>query len=226
MTAIKRLFSQQPVTLGLLVLNLLVFIAMQLAFPFRGSSGEAIFVFGGLYGDYIRLVPTALWRLLSSNFVHIGFEHLLMNSISLYIVGQIAEQVWRMRDYVILYLLAGVFGGILTLLLSPSSLSAGASSSIFGLFAGVAVLGYFGRNPILKQMGKSFQTMILVNLVFNLFMPSVNIWGHLGGAVGGAMLALILPNRLADYRLSISQRWGLALVFMALQVVGLFLFFR
>lgn len=200
-----RFFKIYPVTSGLLVLNLLVFLAMQLAYPFRGASGEAVFAFGGLLGAYIQAIPSQSYRLLTSSFVHIGWQHLAMNALSLYMVGKIAEQVWGKLAYISLYLLAGVFGGLLTMLLSPTVLSAGASSSIFGLFAAVAVLGYFGRGSFLGQLGSSFQTLIVVNLVLNLFMPDVNIWGHLGGAIGGGLLALALPNRLPAHLLP--GRW-------------------
>lgn len=199
---------------------------MNLIFPFRATSGEAIFLFGGLYGDYIRLLPTELWRLLSSNFVHIGFQHLAMNAFSLYIVGRIAEQVWRREVYLAIYLLSGVFGGVLSIWLEPSVLSAGASSSIFGLFGGIAVLGYVGHHPVIKQVGRSFQSLILINLLFNLFMPDVNIWGHLGGAIGGALLALALPNQVPDHFLTKPQRLGVFLMYWVLVFGMLFLFFR
>lgn len=222
----KQLFKNEPLTMGLLLLNFLIFLVMQVVFPFRGSSPQAIFAFGGLYGDLIRVLPSESWRLLSSNFVHIGIQHLLMNSFSLYIVGRIAEQLWRREFYLLIYVLSGVFGGVLTLWLSPSVLSAGASSSIFGLFAAVAVLGYIGHHPLLKQTGKNFQSLIAINLLFNLFMPDVNIWGHLGGAIGGCLLALALPNRVSGSFLSLPKRFLAFLTYFILLCLMLMLFFR
>lgn len=203
----RQWFSRYPVTGGLLLLNGLIFLAMNLAYPFRAASGEAVFAFGGLLGIYIQASPIQAYRLLTATFVHIGWQHLAMNSLSLYVVGTMAEQIWSKGLYISLYLLAGVFGGLLTMLLSPTVLSAGASSSIFGLFAAVAVLGYFGRGSLLGQLGQQFRNIIVVNLVLNLVMPDVNIWGHLGGALGGGLLALALPNRLPQGL--IPRKWRL-----------------
>lgn len=224
MTRLKETFRAKPVTMSLLGLLVLVFALMNLFYPFRATSNEAIFTFGGLLGLAIELDPSQWWRLLTSNLVHIGFQHLLMNAFSLYLVGKIAEQIWRPRIYLILFTLAGVFGGLLTIVLAPQVLAAGASSSIFGLFAGVAILGYFGKNPFLKQAGRSFQTLIVVNLIFNLFSPDVNIWGHLGGAIGGGLCAIFLPNQLypATFTKRQSLQAYLAFVGLSLLLVALF----
>lgn len=221
----KQLVRELPVTFSLLGLLTIVFVLMTLMYPFRATSGEAIFTFGGLFGTYMRLDPSQWWRLLASNLVHIGFEHLLMNAISLFIVGKIAEQIWRPRFYLTLFTLAGVFGGLLTILMAPDVLAAGASSSIFGLFAGIAILGYFGKSPFLKQAGRSFQTMILINLVFNLFSPDINIWGHLGGAIGGALCAVFLPNQLYPRTFTQKQQVQALVAFVGLSLAMLVLFY-
>lgn len=225
MRQIREFYRDYPITAGLLVMMVAVYLVMNLVFPFYATSNAAILTFGGLFGALIRVDSSQWWRIISSNFVHIGLEHLLMNGFSLYIVGKIAEQVWSKRDYLILFLLSGIFGGLLTIALAPQVLSAGASSSIFGLFAGVAIMGYFGHNLLLKQMGRSFQTLIVVNLLFNLFMPSVNIWGHLGGAIGGALCAVILPNRVDPYAFSKQQRQQALLALLGSVVLLLVLFY-
>lgn len=225
MTLLKQTFRDKPVTMSLLSLLVVVFTLMNLVYPFRATSNEAIFTFGGLLGLVMKLAPSQLWRLLTSNLVHIGFQHLLMNLFSLYIVGKIAEQIWRPRVYLTLFTLAGVFGGLLTILMAPEVLAAGSSSSIFGLFAGVAILGYFGKNPFLKQAGRSFQTMIVINLVFNLFSPDINIWGHLGGAIGGGLCAVFLPNQLYPRTFTKKQQTQALLAFVGLSLAMLVLFY-
>lgn len=225
MTTLKRAFRDSPVTMTLLTLLVLIFALMNLLYPFRATSNEAIFTFGGILGLAMKLDPSQGWRLLTSNLIHIGFQHLLMNAFSLYMVGRIAEQLWRPRTYLTLFTLAGVFGGLLTILLAPHVLAAGASSSIFGLFAGVAILGYFGKSPALKQMGRSFQTLIVVNLVFNLFSPDVNIWGHLGGAIGGGLCAVFLPNQVWPRPFTKKQQLQTLLAFLGLSLVILAIFY-
>lgn len=226
MTTIKQLFRTSPVTMSLLSLMLIVFLGMNLTYPFRATGNEAIFISGGLLGLVIRFDPSQWWRLLTSNFVHIGFQNFLMNCFSLFIVGKIAEQLWSRRVYLGLFILSGAFGGLLTIAWQPEILSAGASSAIFGLFAGVAVLGYFGHHPGLKQVGRSFQSLIVVNLIFNLFMPDVNLLGHLGGAIGGSLCAIGFPNRIDPYTFSDKQRWQALLTLAGLTGGLLFLFYH
>ena len=64
----------------------------------------------------------------------------------------------------------------------------------FGVFAAIMVAGYFGRNPYLKELGRNYQALIIVNLIFNLFTPSIGIAGHIGGLVGGVLCAIFLPT--------------------------------
>ena len=186
--------KKRPVTFGLLIITVLVFMAIQIFRFGNSTSSQTIFEFGGLYGYYVVFDPSQLWRLLTPIFVHIGWQHFLFNIFALYVVGQLAEQIWGSWRFLLLYLLSGIMGNIFTLLLTPDVVAAGASTSIFGVFAAITVVGYFGHNPYLKQLGQSYQALIVVNLIFNLFMPNVGIVGHIGGLVGGLLAAVFLPT--------------------------------
>lgn len=186
--------KKRPVTFGLLIITVLVFMAIQIFRFGNSTSSQTIFEFGGLYGYYVIFDPSQLWRLLTPIFVHIGWQHFLFNIFALYVVGQLAEQIWGSWRFLLLYLLSGIMGNIFTLLLTPDVVAAGASTSIFGVFAAITVVGYFGHNPYLKQLGQSYQALIVVNLIFNLFMPNVGIVGHIGGLVGGLLAAVFLPT--------------------------------
>ena len=190
MTELKR----RPVTSGLLILTSLLFLVLQIFRFGNATSSQAIFEFGGMYGLYLQYDPSQLWRLMTPIFVHIGWQHFLFNIFAIYVVGQLAEQVWGSWRFLLLYLLSGIMGNIFTLLLTPDVVAAGASTAVFGAFASIAVVGYFGHNPYLKQMGQSYQALIVVNLIFNLFMPNVGLVGHIGGLVGGLLAAVFLPT--------------------------------
>ena len=109
-------------------------------------------------------------------------------------------------------------GNIFTLLLTPDVVAAGASTSIFGVFAAITVVGYFGHNPYLKQLGQSYQALIVVNLIFNLFMPNVGIVGHIGGLVGGLLAAVFLPTVIEK---QIFQTWQRLLAGGVYLILGL-----
>ncbi|MGT2948657.1 rhomboid family intramembrane serine protease [Streptococcus devriesei] len=219
-------FKKYPATLFLLVLTTLVFLAMQIVYFGQATETLAVFNFGGMYGDVVVQMPSQLWRLITPIFVHIGWEHFLFNSLTLYFVGQLAESIWGSGKFLLLYLLSGIMGNIFTLFFTPSVVAAGASTSLFGLFGAIVILGYFGHNPFLKQLGRNYQALIAINLLFNLFMPSVSIAGHLGGIIGGLVSAIILPSRTEKGAFKPGQRFLALLLYLGLALGLLFLGFH
>lgn len=218
MTELKR----RPVTFGILIITTFVFMAIQIFRFGDTTSGVTIFEFGGLYGLFLKYDPSQLWRLVTPVFVHIGWQHFLFNIFAIYIVGQLAEQIWGSWRFLLLYILSGIMGNVFTLLLTPDVVAAGASTAIFGVFASIVVVGYFGRSPYLRQMGQSYQALIVVNLIFNLFMPNVGIVGHLGGLVGGLLAAVCLPTVIEKQMFQTWQRLLAGGIYLIL-VVGMIL---
>ncbi len=193
-------FKKYPATYSLLTLTLLVFLALQLVYFGEATSSLAIYNFGGMFGRAVQYDHGQIWRLISPIFVHIGWEHLIFNGVTLYFVGRIAEDLWGPGKFLILYLLAGLMGNAATLFFTPTVVSAGASTSLFGLFAAVVIVGYIGNNSVLKQVGRQFLILILLNLTFNLMdllsgHPSISIVGHFWGLIGGGLVALFLPMK-------------------------------
>ena len=89
------------------------------------------------------------WRLFTAMFLHFGLAHIASNMLSLYLLGRPCETVLGHVRMLILYLVSGVAGNVLTLIadlyengFDPRSMtvttdnfavSAGASGAIFGL---------------------------------------------------------------------------------------------
>lgn len=214
----KNVIKESPVTIFLLALTTLVFIAMQVIYFGNATSNQAIFNTGGMYGAYVSLFPSQLWRLVTPIFVHIGWEHFFFNALTLYFVGQVAEQIWGHHKFLALYVLSGIVGNIFTLFFTPNVIAAGASTSLFGVFAAIMVAGYFGRNPYLKELGRNYQALIIVNLIFNLFTPSIGIAGHIGGLVGGVLCAIFLPTLVEKNMFKPWQRWLAAATYVGLSL--------
>lgn len=214
----KNVIKESPVTIFLLALTTLVFIAMQVIYFGNATSNQAIFNTGGMYGAYVSLFPSQLWRLVTPIFVHIGWEHFFFNALTLYFVGQIAEQIWGHHKFLALYVLSGIVGNIFTLFFTPNVIAAGASTSLFGVFAAIMVAGYFGRNSYLKELGRNYQALIIVNLIFNLFTPSIGIAGHIGGLVGGVLCAIFLPTLVEKNMFKPWQRWLAAATYVGLSL--------
>ncbi|MBJ8349789.1 rhomboid family intramembrane serine protease [Streptococcus zalophi] len=218
----KQMIKDYPVTSFLLAVTIIIFLTMQVLYLGQAESFQAIFSFGGMYGDYVMMFPSQLWRLVTPIFVHIGWEHFALNSITLFFLGRITEPLFGSAKFLILYLLSGIMGNVLAMVLTPDVIVAGASTSLFGLFAAVALVGHYGINPYLKQLGQNYKLLIGINLLFNLFMPGISIEGHLGGALGGVIVAIFLTTRVEGELFPKNQR---LLAFVSYFLIIAFLLF-
>ncbi|MDQ8767741.1 rhomboid family intramembrane serine protease, partial [Streptococcus ruminantium] len=95
--------------------------------------------------------------------------------------------------FFLLYLLSGIMGNAFVLFFTPGVIGAGASTSLFGLFAAIALLRKFSRSPYLRMLGQRYVVLLVFNLVLGLFNPAISMAGHVGGAVGGCLVVVFLP---------------------------------
>ncbi len=127
------------------------------------------------------------YRLFTSIFLHLNFAHIAFNMITLLIVGPAVEVMLGKIRFLTLFLLAGIGGNVLSYLIAPDGLSAGASGAIFGVLGAYVVLALIQHKP----MGP-----VVALIVFNLVIGFTSIEGnvewqaHVGGLVIGAVLAL------------------------------------
>jgi membrane associated rhomboid family serine protease len=143
----------------------------------------------------IDLLHGEAWRLLTACFVHLGGIHLAMNLFALRTVGETIEWLWGHASYLVIYLVSGFAGSCMALALLPQTGCAGASGAICGLIAAEALWLLLNRR-FLKQSIVSGQMRSLIAtgvlLAFISILPIVSGWGHLGGAIGGAVAGLLL----------------------------------
>jgi rhomboid protease GluP len=136
------------------------------------------------YGQYNLLVMQgSVWQLFTAMFVHVDIVHLVGNMFFLLIFGLRAEEFFDAKEYLLIYLLSGFAGNVLTLVFGPEMLSAGASGAIFGIFGAVTI---YARRAI----GQSIMSALLFAF-FLLAISSglgVNILAHLGGLVVGLLV--------------------------------------
>ncbi|WP_125590341.1 rhomboid family intramembrane serine protease [Companilactobacillus jidongensis] len=178
------------VTWFLLILTLGVFAAETLS---GGSQNiNILLTFGAKTNDLVQ--EGQWWRLITPMFVHIGVLHILMNGFSIYYVGQILEPMVGHVRFFVIYILSGIMGNLASFAFgSSNAISAGASTSLFGLFAAFLALAViYKENKFLSELGKSFLGLIVINLALDLTMSGIDIWGHIGGAIGGFLIGLAL----------------------------------
>ncbi|WMZ63357.1 rhomboid family intramembrane serine protease [Staphylococcus pseudintermedius] len=78
-------------------------------------------------------------------FLHIEFQHLLLNMLSLFIFGKLVEAFIGPLKMLGTYILSGIIGNLISLALITTSLSLGASGAIFGLMGALIALMIISR---------------------------------------------------------------------------------
>jgi len=132
------------VTWGLIALNVLIFLVQVSA---STEASEAIIAsFGATPAALIRDVPSTGIRpeftLVTSMFLHGGWEHLLGNMIYLWVFGDDIEEALGRVRFIVFYLAAGVIAALAFIALNPHSKVplVGASGAISGILAAYLML--------------------------------------------------------------------------------------
>jgi membrane associated rhomboid family serine protease len=130
----------------------------------------------------------AYWQLLTSVFTHVTGWHIAFNMLALWVLGPQLELAVGRARFLALYLLSGLSGSLFVYWLAEEYLlTVGASGAIFGLMGALLVLA-------IKVRGQLQQILIWlgINFVITVLLPNVSWQGHLGGFVGGALIAAAL----------------------------------
>jgi rhomboid protease GluP len=153
------------------------------------TPDSIVFQWGQVNGKI--LFEGAYWQLLSSIFVHATIIHLVGNMLFLLIFGLRGEEMFSLPEYLSIYLVGGVVGNILSLVIfDPLFISVGASGAIFSMFGACVI---YAR--------RSVRQSILGALVYAFFLffintgEGVNIVAHLGGLGFGLFLGYLLATR-------------------------------
>lgn len=226
--------TRLPVTFGLIVANVLVYLLVAAQGAAMGASFEAglvrqpgeVLILGALVPALVA--EGEAWRLVTSAFLHSGLTHLAMNMISLYFLGSFAEASFGRGRFFALYFISGIAGGLAYLYFGTFNVPAvGASGAIFGLLGGVFGFtirrGTFStRNPVISQL--LFLTAI--NLFLGFTIPGVSNTAHIGGLLGGLVFGyLMAPTVFSRKRLVAASPVALAFGLEALLLGLWYLYF-
>jgi membrane associated rhomboid family serine protease len=141
------------------------------------------------WGLYAPLIADGQWyRLLTSAFLHASLIHIGFNMLMLWWFGQALEVALGRGRFLGIYLVSALAGAAGALLLSPLSLTVGASGAVFGILGAGLVL----ERRQIHVFGGSALFVVLLNVVFTFAIPNISIGGHLGGLVGGVLAILAM----------------------------------
>jgi membrane associated rhomboid family serine protease len=199
---LKQTFLQGKMTHRLIIVNVAVFILIQIYL--------AIFRLGGLVSEDLPNTLFTLdsnltgflhkpWGLITSIFVHFDLFHLFSNMLFLYFSGKFFEQIWSGKQLLITYILGGIFGGIAEIAVQSTfystenngALVIGASGSIMAIFIAVA---FHSPQTQLLLFGK-FSIRLYFLAIFFLIQDIIGIgtkdttahFAHIGGALFGIL---------------------------------------
>jgi len=125
---------------------------------------------------------TPIW--LHGSLLHIGF-----NMYALYIIGPGLERSFGHRRFLLLYLITGFTGNVLSYLFTPNT-SLGASTAVFGIIAAEVVYLMRNRQMFAGNVQRIITNRIMIlaiNLMLGFSSSGVDNFGHLGGMIGGLL---------------------------------------
>lgn len=190
-----RVRRRPPVTTALVGLNVAVFVAMVASgVSLTSPNTQQLIRWGADFGPLT--LSGQPWRLLTSNYVHIGIVHIALNMWCLWNLGFLAELVFDRWTYVLTYTACGLAGSMASLWLHPMAVGAGASGAIFGLAGALIAVLYLGKLPIpraaMQGTLKSLLTFAGYNLFFGAVAAGIDNSAHIGGLLTGLAVGAVL----------------------------------
>ena len=148
---------------------------------------------GALHGQY--------WRVVTYSFLHFNGVHLLVNVLLLLWVGRIVES-WIGIAYAAAIYVSSVLSSAAVILifhnLHPKvGATVGASGGIFGLLAAALIISHRHSADSLDRESR-LRTWLWIVLIAGMgisFLPGISMAGHVGGLIGGTLLACIAKFR-------------------------------
>jgi membrane associated rhomboid family serine protease len=183
---------ETPVTLVLLVVNGLV--------GFHTLYQDPSLLDRWSFRPYALQHRGEWWRLLTAGFVHVSLAHLAFNMLTLFFFGPTIETILGSAGFVALYFGSEITANVATMLRfanNPAYSAAGASGAVSGvvfsycLFFPFNLLYLFFAVPIPAIL---FAVLYVALSIYAAKQGRDNVAheAHLGGAVGGVLLTILL----------------------------------
>lgn len=173
--------KQFPASYYLVAVNVLVFLGIHISnFLFTKNAFLALL----LKDSFAISIHGEYYRLLTAIFTHESIAHLFFNCFALIVLSQPIEQIFGKRKFILMFIIAGLFGSLASFIFSPSY-ALGASGGVFGIFGIHFYLYLKNKNVYLKIFGQEILKLFLINVVIGFTVSNIDYWGHFGGVLGG-----------------------------------------
>lgn len=212
-------FKQQGALTQLVIINIAVYLTVNLVGNLSHLNlleytalpiGGAAFLF-------------RFWTLFTYMFTHADFWHIFWNMILLYFMSQIFFILFGQRKLIYVYVMSGLSGGALVLLMGllfpasfGNSILIGASAAVLGLGALMAIYTPDYRVHLFGVFELPFKYFFLIIFVLNTIIDlSINTGGkisHIGGAAFGLIYGYYLKKGFDFLNFSFKRKTKLKVV--------------
>ena len=190
-----------PVIKNLMIINVVVFFIQMIANNLMLGGKPLWYVLN----MWFALNPISegfnfqIWQLITYQFMHGGFSHILFNMFALWMFGMEIENIWGSKKFLIYYLICGIAAGLAQLFIAPlystPAVTIGASGAIFGVMIAFAML--FPDRHIFLYFLIPIRAKYLIGFLFILEIfwigdagSNVAHLAHLGGALAGFLFIM------------------------------------
>lgn len=153
-----------------------------------------------------RFIIIRPWTIITYMFLHAGMMHLVFNMLGLFFFGPRVEERLGSRNFLTLYMISGISGALLSLIMGPSAAVLGASAAVFGVMLAFAYfwpdmpIHIWGIIPVPARM------LVIITTVLSLWSglggvrSNVAHFAHLGGYAGAWLYLKWLDRKRLDFR--------------------------
>lgn len=191
-------WKRYKITSSLIIISVMVY-AFTFLFYGRETMTVSQAVQMGGFNPLLIEFNHEYWRFITANFIHFGILHLLVNCLSLYNIGTFIERTFKPKHYLIILFVSAIFTNLLPYLLyvlfdtGMFTISGGISGVIFGLLGTMCILAYRYKG-VYYHIYKELLPNIILMFVISIMVPSISLWGHLGGFIGGIIAAYFITD--------------------------------
>ena len=190
----------------LIIINVAVCLLLNILVNIMAVSGDMFF--GDVLTDYLTLpatlsdLPSRFWTLATYMFVHFDFMHLIGNMLMLYFLGRIFCDLLGGARMTAVYLLGGVCGGLVFILVEnlvpPDNIRHYLEGASAGVMAIVVAVAAYSPEYMTFPFGRPLKLKWLALIVF-IISSLIDLTENTGGKVshiGGAIFGLIYGTQL------------------------------
>jgi membrane associated rhomboid family serine protease len=138
------------------------------------------------------------WRVVTTVFVHGSVLHLVLNTWSLWVVGEWAEAAWGTTRALAVFVASSIAGCLASLAWCEAPVVVGASGGVMGLAGGLLVARTVGRPSLQKRLepvsARALGGFLVALVVIGWFVPVIAQAGHIGGVLAGVLLGAWLSR--------------------------------